>query len=87
MLLAYIDEIGEPDAFISREHPKFNTSAAFGYAGFIVPEEYARRFGGDFVEAKRKLFATELEGVANPGRWERKGAAIFRPESIERFPQ
>lgn len=39
MLLAYIDEIGETGAFISREDPKFNTSPAFGYAGFIIPKK------------------------------------------------
>lgn len=42
MLLAYIDEIGETGAFISRDHPRFNTSPAFGYAGFVVPAEHAR---------------------------------------------
>lgn len=37
MLLAYIDEIGETGAFVARDHPKFKTSPAFGYAGFIIP--------------------------------------------------
>lgn len=40
MLIAYIDEVGEAGAFISKNHPRFNISPVFGYAGFIVPEEH-----------------------------------------------
>lgn len=87
MLLAYIDEIGEPGAFVSRSDPRYNTSAAFGYAGFVIPEGQARRFGSHFTGEKRRLFATELTSVDNVGRWERKGASIFRPETVDRFPQ
>ena len=36
MLIAYIDEVGEAGAFISKNHPRFNISPVFGYAGFIV---------------------------------------------------
>jgi hypothetical protein len=39
MLLAYLDEIGEPGAFIARDDKRFNTSPAFGYAGFVIPED------------------------------------------------
>jgi len=49
MLLAYIDEIGETGAFVSHDHPKFNTSPAFGYAGFVIPAVNARRFGAAFT--------------------------------------
>ena len=35
MLFAYIDEIGEAGAFISKDHKRFNTSPVFGYAGFV----------------------------------------------------
>jgi hypothetical protein len=87
VLLAYIDEIGETGAFVSRDHPRFNTSPAFGYAGFVIPAEHARRFGSIFTEEKRRVFKTEIEAAANPGQWERKGADIFRPETPKRFPQ
>lgn len=87
MLLAYIDEIGETGAFVSKEHARFNTSPAFGYAGFVIPEEHARHFGAIFTAQKRTLFATDLKGVANPGQWERKGADIFRPETHTKYPQ
>lgn len=86
MLLAYIDEIGEPGAFIARNHPRFNTSAAFGYAGFIVPSDSARYFGAIFDTEKRRLFKAEIEAAEHPGRWERKGSSIFRPDTNTRFP-
>jgi hypothetical protein len=53
MLLAYIDEIGEPGAFVSKEHARFNTSPAFGYAGLVIPADRARHFGAVFAEQKR----------------------------------
>lgn len=88
MLLAYLDETGETGAFISPDHPKFNTSAAFGYAGFVIPDANARWIAGQFAEAKKTLFATEIEAAgAHPGRWERKGAQIFRPSTPQQFPQ
>lgn len=87
MLLAYIDEIGETGAFVARDHRRFNTSPAFGYAGFIIPETHARHFGSVFTEKKRTLFKTEIETVEHPGRWERKGASIFRPDSPDKYPQ
>lgn len=87
MLLAYIDEIGEPGAFVSRDHERYKTSPAFGYAGFVLPEERARLFGSVFAEEKRKVFKTEIEAAQKPGQWERKGASIFRPDTLEKFPQ
>ncbi|WP_431246176.1 DUF3800 domain-containing protein [Leifsonia xyli] len=87
VLLSYIDEIGEPGAFISREHQRYNTSPAFGYAGFVIPESEARHFGSLFNEDKRSLFAAELREATHPGRWEKKGASLFRPDTPDRFPQ
>ncbi|QPL05758.1 MULTISPECIES: DUF3800 domain-containing protein [Actinomyces] len=87
MLLAYIDEIGETGAFVSHEHLRFHTSAAFGYAGFIIPEEAVRGLGARFAREKRNLFAAELADVEHPGRWERKGASIFQPTTPDRYPQ
>lgn len=87
MLLAYIDEIGEPGAFVTKDHPKYNTSPAFGYAGIVIPAENARLFGAIFSEQKRTLFRTEMESAANPAQWERKGSAIFRPETPRKYPQ
>lgn len=87
MLLAYVDEIGETGAFVAPDHPRFNTSPAFGYAGFVVPDFHARLLGSFFTREKRSLFATELLGVENPGFWERKGADMLRPDTPDTFPQ
>ncbi len=87
MLLAYIDEIGEPGAFVSKDHARFNTSPAFGYAGFIVSEDKARLFGSIFTEEKRRVFKTEIAESENPGQWERKGASVFHRYTHEKFPQ
>lgn len=87
MLLAYIDEIGEPGAFISHDHPKYNTSPAFGYAGFIIPAQHARTFGSRFTREKRIRFSKELSAAENPGRWEAKGSALFRPNTPTDRPE
>lgn len=86
MLLAYIDEIGETGAFVARDHARYNTSPAFGYAGFMIPAESARYFGSIFDGEKRRLFKSEVEAAEHPGRWERKGSSIFRPDTKTRFP-
>jgi hypothetical protein len=87
MLLAYIDEVGETGAFVSRSDARYNTSPAFGYAGFVVPASEARRFGMWFTEEKRKLFRTELAQSKSPDQWERKGSMIFREATLKKFPQ
>lgn len=87
MLLAYIDEIGEPGAFISRDHARYSTSPAFGYAGFVIDAERARSFGQRFTHEKRKLFRTEIERSETPGQWERKGASMFRTSTDKTHPQ
>ena len=87
MLLAYIDEIGEPGAFVSPDHPKYKTSPAFGYAGFIIDADHALNFGRAFTEEKRSLFRPELQKAVHPGRWERKGADLFNQHTLERQPQ
>ena len=87
MLLAYIDEVGETGAFVGKAHPRYNTSPAFGYAGFVVPAAEARRFGMWFTEEKRRLFRTEIAQSSAPDQWERKGSMIFRETTLQRYPQ
>lgn len=87
VLLAYIDEIGETGAFVARDHARFNTSPAFGYAGFVVPAAHARRFAAEMHQKKQQLFRREIQAAAHPGRWERKGADLFRSDTFERQPQ
>ncbi|WP_430867433.1 DUF3800 domain-containing protein [Demequina aurantiaca] len=87
MYLAYIDEIGEPGAFVSRDDKRYNTSAAFGYAGFVLPDGNARHFGAKFQHEKNQLWSTNVARADHPGRWEKKGSEIFRPETPGRYPE
>lgn len=87
MLLAYIDEIGEPGAFCSPDHRRFNTSPAFGYGGFIIDASEARFFSSIFAKERNTLFKAELEKEEHPGRWEKKGSEVFRPDTPDTRPQ
>ena len=60
MLLTYIDEIGSRTEYVSKDHPKYNTSPAFGYAGFIIPDDKAREFGAYFVSIRNRLYTYKL---------------------------
>jgi hypothetical protein len=86
VLLAYLDEIGETGAFVSRDDRRYNTSPAFGYAGFVIDANKARSFGHIFYEEKRALYRNELAAAAHPSRWERKGSDIFRTKTHEDLP-
>ena len=57
MLIAYIDEVGEAGAFISKDHSNFNTSPAFGYAGFIIPERYVHDVSRDVATTKQRFYS------------------------------
>ena len=70
---------------MSKDHPRFNTSPAFGYAGFVLPEDSVREFGRIFTVQKRKLFAREIELPDNPGQWERKGSDIFTKDAWSEY--
>lgn len=87
MLLAYLDEIGEAGAFVSRTDSRFNTSPAFGYAGFVLPAAEARRFGMWFTQEKRKVYASEIAASGHPAQSEKKGSSIFRELTLKDYPQ
>lgn len=84
MLLAYIDEIGEPGAYVGPEHKRYNTSPAFGYAGFVLSDDRVRQFGAQFTAKKRELFP---EKGSSGEQFEIKGADMFRPRIVDRYPQ
>nr|WP_179483961.1 DUF3800 domain-containing protein [Allobranchiibius huperziae] len=86
-MLAYLDEIGQPGPFIAPDHPRFNTSPAFGYAGFVIPEAAAQQFGARFAREKATFFGQQAEEAEHPGRFEVKGASLLRAGTAEGFPQ
>ena len=78
MLIAYLDEFGHIGPYVSREHPKHKTHPAFGYAGFVLPVDSVRSFGGFFEFSKEKLLHYEIQRAnAHPRRWEKKGSALL----------
>nr|WP_245621829.1 DUF3800 domain-containing protein [Corynebacterium lactis] len=87
MLLAYIDEIGSTGAFIHPSHRRFSDSPAFGYGGFIIPEENARELGAYFAERKKEFFRNEIPSDTDPGRWEKKGSDLLYALVAEERPQ
>lgn len=87
MLLTYIDEIGSRTEYVSKDHPKYNTSPAFGYAGFIIPDDKAREFGAYFVSIRNRLYREEYNKSDIPGRFEVKGSDVFRVNKYKLYPQ
>lgn len=88
MLLAYLDEFGHIGPYISETHPKFKTHPVFGYAGFVMPAENVREFGGYFEHIKETLLKFEIErDGAHPRRWEKKGASLFTTRNVEQYPE
>ncbi|MDZ7917763.1 MAG: hypothetical protein U5O16_39115 [Rhodococcus sp. (in: high G+C Gram-positive bacteria)] len=88
MLLAYLDEFGHIGPYIGPDHPKFNDHPVFGYAGFVMPAENVRKFGGFFEHVKETLLEFEIQKAnAHPRRWEKKGASLFTTRNIVRYPE
>lgn len=87
MLVAYLDEFGHVGPYIHDDHKKYCQHPFFGYAGFVVPAEHARRLGSTFHKAKKDLFLTEIQKSDRPNQWERKGSDFFSTGSIQTHPQ
>ena len=77
MLLAYIDEIGQTGAFVHPRHKRFSDSPAFGYGGFLIPEDKARDFGAYFAHSKQQLCKHEISKGTDPNQWEKKGSDLL----------
>ena len=89
MLIAYIDEVGEAGAFISKDHKRFNTSPVFGYAGFVIPEQHVHALSRDVAATKKKFYSFLYgEGTEEPGdyapTWERKGSDLLSKHAMGR---
>lgn len=85
MLVAYLDEVAEAGAFVSKTHKNYNGSPAFGYAGFVISSDHVRAMSQCFTEKKRRLFAHLIPIEATAGTWERKGSDIFTPVAWDSY--
>lgn len=77
MLLAYLDEIGSPGAFVHPTHPRYADSPAFGYGGLVLEQSAVREFGAYFAHLKSTYFRSEIPDNIDSGRWEKKGANLL----------
>ncbi|WKS57067.1 DUF3800 domain-containing protein [Corynebacterium accolens] len=77
MLLAYIDEIGSTGAFVHPTHKKYSDSPAFGYGGFIIPEENARKFGAFFADRKKNFSSRLSPKIVTPDVGSERGLICF----------
>ena len=89
MLIAYIDEVGEAGAFISKDHRRFNISPVFGYAGFVVPEQHVHALSRDVAITKQRFHsllcgANQEEYDKYTPTWERKGADLLSKHAMAR---
>ena len=89
MLIAYIDEVGEAGAFISKDHKRFKISPVFGYAGFVVPEQHVHALSRDVAITKQKFYSLLCgDGEEEPGNyvptWERKGSDLLSKHAMRR---
>ena len=89
MLIAYIDEVGEAGAFISKDHRRFKTSPVFGYAGFVVPEQNVHALSRDVAFTKQRFHSllfgkNQDEHTTYTPTWERKGADLLSKHAMTR---
>lgn len=87
MYFAYLDEFGHIGPFVDRKHSRYNDSPVFGLTGFAIPADSVRHFGTWFFQRKYQLLRAEISlSGKHPWEWEKKGAMLYRPKSLHRYP-
>jgi hypothetical protein len=87
MFFVYLDDFGHVGPYFDKDHPQFNTSPVFGFAGFAIPETQIRSFSSFFLQLKSNVCKADLETCEKPAfRWEKKGTNLFTKKSIEKYP-
>ena len=81
--------VGEAGAFISKDHKRFKISPAFGYAGFVVPEQHVHALSRDVAITKQKFYSLLCgDGEEDPRNyaptWERKGSDLLSKHAMGR---
>jgi len=86
--IAYLDEFGHIGPFITRSHPRHNTSPVFGLGGFVLPVERLRSFASYFYQLKCNLLAFEIERAGVPAYlWEKKGASLYTTQNVLKYSE
>ncbi|WP_312934400.1 DUF3800 domain-containing protein [Pseudomonas sp.] len=89
--VAYLDEFGHVGQYVSRNHPKYKTHPAFGFAGLVLPATEIREFAIYFYKAKCQLLAYDLAND-NPKhlpayQWEKKGSQLYALRNVVKYEQ
>ncbi|EFW77732.1 DUF3800 domain-containing protein [Pseudomonas savastanoi] len=89
--VAYLDEFGHVGQYVSRNHPRYKTHPAFGFAGLILPATEIREFAIYFYKAKCQLLAYDLAND-NPRnlpayQWEKKGSQLYALRNVIGYEQ
>ncbi|MDH2431063.1 DUF3800 domain-containing protein [Pokkaliibacter sp. MBI-7] len=89
--VAYLDEFGHVGQYVSRNHPKYKTHPAFGFAGLILPATEIREFAIYFYKTKCQLLAYDLAND-NPRnlpayQWEKKGSQLYTLRNVTKYEQ
>lgn len=86
MLVAFQDEFGHCGPFVSRSHPRHNTSPVFGLAGYVLPHAQVRHFATFFYQLKNNLLSAELaKSECHPATWEKKGSELISTKNIRKY--
>jgi hypothetical protein len=89
--VAYLDEFGHVGQYVSRNHPKYKTHPAFGFAGLMLPTTEIREFAIYFYKLKCQLLAWDLANE-NPKnlpayQWEKKGSQLYALRNVTKYEQ
>ncbi|KPW63216.1 MULTISPECIES: DUF3800 domain-containing protein [Pseudomonas syringae group] len=89
--VAYLDEFGHVGQYVSRNHPKYKTHPAFGFAGLMLPATEIREFAIYFYKLKCQLLAWDLVNE-NPKnlpayQWEKKGSQLYALRNVTKYEQ
>lgn len=89
--VAYLDEFGHVGQYVSRNHPRYKTHPAFGFAGLMLPATEIREFAIYFYKLKCQLLAFDLAND-NPKnlpayQWEKKGSQLYALRNVTKYEQ
>jgi hypothetical protein len=89
--VAYLDEFGHVGQYVSRNHSRYRTHPAFGFAGLLLPATEIREFAIYFYKLKCQLLAFDLAND-NPKnlpayQWEKKGSQLYALRNVTKYEQ
>ncbi len=88
LYIAYLDEFGHIEPYLSHNHPSHKTHPVFGLGGIVLPYVQVRSFSTYFFQLKNHLLEFELnKSGKHPAKWEKKGAGLYTLPNVQRYPE